>query len=222
VLLDSVATRLNPVASGAKAGDESSGAVSKLALIAVDRRRRPAIYSEIEEEYLGKTGGRGQVARFPELRHITEKYRLACEYILLAPRWSRAPDAYEVRAGSALANPASIITFVQVYRYTTASGVEFNHNRKDLQLTLLTLLSRFQNETGLSAIIECMAMSEKQQTALKTGVEGWDVRGTVRSVLSNPYDPHAPNHWREVIAQYTKRHKLGKNEQAILAEVNPR
>ena len=167
-LFDELGDQLAPSLRDAIGPSEGHEIQSKLVVIAIDRKQRPAIYRELEHEYLEQVDN--PQARFPHSRqlqaeHKTEMYRLPWEYILLRPAMSTDAAFHDGNARNALAaigNNASLLTLVYSYRIAAQGVPRLNPNVEDRERLVLGGLRAFVNQQGLRAILQCLEWTETQ------------------------------------------------------------
>ena len=191
-IMDQLAAQMTPDLARQLAPLEGTNIRAKLALIAWDRRQNPEIYKELNALYLRSVGGmpgaRAQHAPVPRPEHLSEKYRLAWEYLLLEPISGQPSELWNLRALQALGeinNSASLLTLRQILASTTAPGMRCDQNR-DWQQTLLGEMAVWRSPKALQALLDSMTLIQKQQAQAVKGDETWDVAKEVRGEWTGP------------------------------------
>ena len=224
-VMNQMAAQMTPDLARQLAPQERSNIQAKLALIAWDRRQHPEIYQELDALYLRSVGGmpgaRVQHAPVPRPEHLSEKYRLAWEYLLLEPVSGQPSELWNLRTLQALGeikNNASLLTLQKSLATTTAPGMRCDQNR-DWQQALLGEMAVWRNTSALQAILEGMALIQRQQIQAIKGDEKWDVQKFVReNSLARIYHPAENARWRAIIDAYP-RAGLTADQQSFLDTV---
>ena len=167
-LFDELGERLDPALRDEIGPLEGHDIQSKLVVLAIDRKQRPALYREIEREYLENVDN--PRARFPQSRqlqaeHKTEMYRLPWEYILLRPTMGTDAAFHDGNARNALAaigNGASILSLAYSCRMASKGEQRLNPKIEDRERLVLGGLGAFVNQQGLKAILQCLEWTEAQ------------------------------------------------------------
>ena len=210
-VMDQIAAQMTPDLARQLAPQEGSDIHAKLALIAWDRQQHPEMYQELDTYYLrsigSPPGARVLVAPDVAKPHAMEKYRLAWEYLLLAPVSGRSSPMWGMRALEALLeikDNASLLTLRQALAATTAPGMRCDRNR-NWQQTLLSYTASWQNAQALRATLDGMALVQQQQARAVKGDEIWDVQKSVReNSLARIYHPAENARWRAIIETYPR------------------
>lgn len=135
--------------------DEGKSIENKVAAIALDRKKNPGVYEEIQRVYGGVPTRESGLPPGPFATHMTPEYRLAWEYYLLAPSTMPAP-AYWLRAAEAvgeIGDPRSCITLVHAIRAglsTAGSRASLNECRNCRMV--IHALALMANEQALHAL----------------------------------------------------------------------
>ncbi len=211
--LDEIAERLAGADLGALREREGAGMRAKLALIALDRKKRPELYDEIFERYVKFRVTQRRANHSPSLlgKYKSEEYRLAWEYLLLTPGPANRLSLYEQRALKALrwiGNEASMITVLHFFENTCQGDIRSSPLRT-FQAAALSMLGQFQNERALRAILKCSHLAMEQQR--RTGLQVSRVPDKVRQVLRN-------DKWRPIIAAFP-RDRLTPEQKTLLDEI---
>jgi hypothetical protein len=230
--LDRTGSLLSPTLARQMAAREGQNIRAKLVTIAWDRRTRPEVYEEIEREYLRRVDDpAARLPRSPRLRpeHMTEKYRLPWEYVLLRPPTEDAAAFYDGNARNALAainNEASLVTLVHNYRMT-AQG-EFDSQAEARQRLLLGGVSAFRNAQGLRALLECLSLSEDQlnrrvsrrrNAGKRAGLsDEWDVTAYVSTLMGAKAGSGPAEGWQRAITA-ASREGLSPKQRQLLEKV---
>ena len=151
--------------------------------IATNWAANPSRVEELVAEYgVWHDDGRGNpvVRRPPPVasRHLTPEYRLAWEFLLLAPPsdalqfMERGPTI--TKALAAIGNPESIPVLVEAYRVMTAPGVpqEPGGGALERQYQILGALAGFRSAPAVQAMLECAELSAVRQGANPPAVNG--------------------------------------------------
>ena len=167
-LFEELSERLDPALRDEISPQEGRDIQSKLLVVAIDRKQRPALYREIEREYLEKVDNpRARFPHSPQLRaeHKTEMYRLPWEYMLLRPTMSADAAFHDGNARNALAaigNGASILSLAYSCRMASKGQQRLNPKIEDRERLVLGGLGAFVNQQGLKAILQCLEWTEAQ------------------------------------------------------------
>lgn len=189
---------------------EGQDIASKLFLIAADRRGRPEVYEEIEQEYVKKV--HSEMSRLPasprvKPQHAVEKYRLAWEYYLLSPSPEGAVALYGFRPYDALQrirNNASLVTLVHCYRTACQENVKSMRRVRTDHRQVLSTINTLCNEDALRAMLECLALSVEQKSKIDSEKEMWDVEEYVYDMLSDPLKSSCGEKWGKVIESFPR------------------
>jgi hypothetical protein len=137
-------------------------------------------------------------------KHATEKYRLAWEYLMIAPSDGGAPQA-DIRVTQALEaihNEASLTTYRLAFAISSdpkLTDPEYTRNEQQLWLGSLGV---FQDSAALRTILDCMTMAQNQMAHQE---KYWDPSQYVREeVMGQMYQPAANARWKAVIAALPK------------------
>jgi len=103
--------------------------------------------------------------RAPQLleKHVNENYRLAWEYMVVAPRptpqiYHGLPIAYE--ALTQIRNDKSIVVFVYAFSRLCREDIPQNENVAEHQMMIMSPLFEYHNEKSLEAILKCLSLSD--------------------------------------------------------------
>jgi hypothetical protein len=190
--IDRLIDELGEDAAGRLARAEGRSAVAKLLAVALDRRRHPERYRELDRVY-GSEGGEGEAPRGGaagrlavriRAEHVNEAYRLAWEFRLLTAPAVDEPRGRFIGGGpaeSGLPGVRMSPTFEAVMRVGDERSIPalvyfFRHACRDdgdTQLLAakraytLDVLESFRTAAALRAILECAEWAERQWTARK-------------------------------------------------------
>lgn len=160
--LAEAARRLTAAERVSAAAREGEDLRQKLAAIAVDRADHAAAHTALAAAYLqdAPRPWRSQASPHVRREHVTGRYRLAWEYLLLAPAPPGAAPLYERRAAEALeriGDPRSAITLRHMLRVAVRAerGGEVAAARLRLALKALAGLP---SPEAASALAEGMAL----------------------------------------------------------------
>lgn len=169
--------------------------------IAHNRIQHPELYAELTDEYVlhWRSGTRaGPSARYPEQRHLNERYRLAWEYLTIRPTLRSEAPGYGFQAHMALGRihgdetiPLLVFEFNLYTDYVHRAGICFS-----IQTMNIGLLGGFKSVRGLEALVACAQAGVKYQAGIhiRQG-SSWDPIETVQKILQQ-------DGWPEVIAKY--------------------
>jgi hypothetical protein len=218
--LDALAKELREPLAGRLSAAEGHDIEMKLAAIALDRRARPAIYAEIERDYVKATlpFPRPRATTTPWLlpAHATEPYRLAWEFMVLRPMAKGTSQVGE-RALSALKtirNDASVPTLLHIYRLTCSEGIPLSQVATT-QTHLLATMSAFRSQRGLRALLECASMSRRRKEMKEAGESAWDADRFVRDTLAGSFGNK--EEWRK-LASDLPREGLSHEDRRLLEQ----
>ena len=183
---------------------------AKLALIAWDRRQHPEIYQELEDRYLHHVSGSplSHVRNSPHVlpEHATEKYRLAWEYLMIAPSTGSAPQSNIriARAIEKINDEASFTTYRLAFAISSDPNLTDPEYSQSQQEDWLDSLGSFQNIAGLRAILDCLDMAQNQRALQKQAAHQedlWNLPQFVREeVIARMYHPAENARWKALIA----------------------
>jgi hypothetical protein len=206
-VLAALAARLDEPLAARLLAAEGRNTETKLAAVALDRKARPAIYAEIERNYvetmLPFPRPRATTTPLLQDRHASDAYRLAWEFVLLRPSAGGTTQVSE-RALEALAkirNDASIPTLVHLYRMTCRQGIPLRQV-DTFQTRLLKAMSAFRSERGLRAMLECASLSNRQKEMPGAGETAWDAERFVRDTLAGRFGEK--DRWQKLAAALPK------------------
>jgi hypothetical protein len=218
--LGGLAAQLDEALAGRLSAAEGRDIEAKLAAIALDRARRPAVYAEIERDYVEATlpFPRPRATTTPWLRdvHATEAYRLAWEFVLLRPSAKGTSQVGEraLEALGKIRNDATIPTLLHLYGMTAQEGIPLQQV-DTTQTRLLKTLSAFRSERGLRAMLECAALSKHQKGMKGAGESSWDAERFVRETLAGKFGDK--DEWRKLVSALPKE-GLTVEERRLLEE----
>ena len=204
---------------------EGSDVRATLVAIAWDRRQRPQVYREIEQEYVWfvvNPGGRALASHELEDKHATEAYRLPWEYLLLSPPFPSPVGGYDERAREALLrlrNDAAVAAIVCAFGTTTVEGTDPESGHDGGQY--IRTLSLFDNAAGLRGILQCLSLAEDRRRR-HPPQEGEEYK-TLKYIFNYLQNDTRPEHaalWRGVIAAYP-RQGLTAMQKSLLDSIAP-
>lgn len=176
--LGDAAARLTPEDLAQARADEASSIDAKLAVIAEDRRRRPAAYGEIFDTYIRYQPRPTQSGRAPPpaTPHLTETYRLPWEFFLLTPRRADSLPGYERNAAIAIGrigNPLSASTLMHMIRVATQPEARAEDSIERQRLALGALIG-MPSTQGAEALSETLDMIAAQRQRQPQAYQDWD------------------------------------------------
>ena len=197
-----------------------------LILMAHDFAQHPERYKEILDTYSKPVNPRAVVERPPRLKqkHTRETYRLVWELLLLAPinkaTWFMESNGQSriFEAIGGIHSDQSIPVIVQAYEATVRKGVSQSGPVLDRQRYLLSALNHMHNKSALTAIIECLSLSDK---AAKGGElpksNGFTVRQTTFRLLTFQGKFGYAAQWQKVLKDFPTK-DLPEKDRKMLTE----
>jgi len=205
--MDALGAQMTPDLARQCALREGNDMDAKLALIAWDRRQRPELYQELENRYVYSINS--PMAHAPQSptvlpKHATEEYRLAWEYLMIAPSNGGAPqaDIRIVRAITEIHNEASFTTYRLAFAISSDPKLTDPEYTRNSQQLWLGSLGMFQDSAALRTILDCITMAQNQMAHQE---KYWDPAQYVREeVVGQMYHPADNLRWKAIIAALPK------------------
>lgn len=174
------------------ARDESAEA--EVIRIAHDRSSNPQIYAELIDWYTDArrvdTSRRGLTPPAPGPKHISERYRLAWEYLVGRPERMGEAYGYGFRARQALVllhDDASIPILTSAVS-AHADYVHDAHLAYNIDTSVISELGSFPTKRGLDAMLRCVDIASKAQAGVKIQQgNSFDPFAFAKDVISNKY-----------------------------------
>jgi hypothetical protein len=160
-------------------------------------------------------------------KHVTEKYRLAWETLLLAPTTHeiRFMERRIFEALESIGSLESVPVIVESFRLTTLEDIPQGRKIVDRQTEIIMVLALWPEERTLTGLFTCLELVDKRnegQIPTKTH-NGYTLRQKVFRYLADPDNRGITESekrrlvrarkWKEVVNRYSKPVKSKENKQ---------
>jgi hypothetical protein len=195
----------------------------KILAIADYKALHPELFTEIESRYIYKLDTlifRAPRSPYLNTEHIAENYRMVWEYYLLKPPGAKILPHYDYRATEALSkinNPASLIIFESVYRYSTKTKIPLEYPVIHKQQLLLSDLVMMPSESGLNTMLRMLAIKNPEPYPNRNIV--WQPEQFVKDIFSGQNYLKTESQWKEVIRKIDVS-KLDLNSKKMMDALN--